>query len=117
MQDRANIDSFIIDFAEEVGKATGEEWFGKLDKAVAAAHQKARIAKLYVVELLLTKSLVNYRKSEGKGDDEGMAEAKGVIKQQMDLFAGDGSGNQLGLREHHLYKPLVAAEKALQLRQ
>lgn len=110
LQDKVSTDQFIIDYAEAVGPVASE-LFGKLSKAVEVALEKAKIAKIYVVELLLTKSIVNYRSCYKLGDETGVIEARGVIKQQMDLFAGDGSGNQLGLRASDIFEPLLNAEK------
>lgn len=104
------VDKFIIDFADQLSPGAGAS-MNKLNSALEEALDKAKTARIYVVELLLSRAIVNYNNAQNKRDETGMQNAQSVIKQQMDQVAGNGSGNQLGMLEKDLFPPLVNYQK------
>lgn len=101
-----NYDSFIVEYADQVGPS-GAQDIELLNTSLEKALKKAKMSKLNVVELLLSKGIVNYNSAAAENDPTAMLEAKHVIEQQADMFKTGPSCNKLGLTESDLLPALV----------
>lgn len=103
-------EAFCSEFMDQVDGDAVHAHFGPLREIENLLLERAKKAKIYIVELVSGKALQNYQRATEKGDEEGMSEALRVLRQQCVAFA---PGNRLGLLRDDIQPTLLKSMNPL----
>ena len=103
-------EAFCSEFMDQVDGGSAHAHFTPLKQIQVLLVEKAKTAKICIVELVSGKALQNHQKACERGDEEGMGEALRVLRQQSVAFA---AGNKLGLLKDDIHPTLVKLMNSL----
>ena len=93
------MDQFLLEYTDETSSDGGADSMIRLQGELGKAAKKAKVVKIFLLEVFLLKGLKQYTAASSAGDESAMANARGIIAKQQNFLI---HANELGITENDI---------------